>query len=80
MSLYNMVFGNSGQAPLVFALLGLHQGDFGRYRDSWIELPEGWKLLDVARDTVDTSERWYAAIDAIKTATPPNGVDPKSEG
>jgi hypothetical protein len=42
MGLYNMVFGTSRQAPLVLALLEQVPGDFGRFRDAWIEkAPDG---------------------------------------
>lgn len=37
MSLYNMVHGQSPQAPLVLALLGLTLLDVGRFRDAWFE-------------------------------------------
>jgi hypothetical protein len=42
MGLYNMVFGNNPQAPLVLALLGLSPSDVGRFRDAWFEkTPDG---------------------------------------
>ena len=44
MSLYNMVFGNSAQAPLVLALLDKPGGYFGRFRDAWIEQCEDGSL------------------------------------
>jgi hypothetical protein len=36
MSLYNLLFGVSNQAPLVLNLLGKTEGDFGRFRDAYI--------------------------------------------
>jgi len=37
MSLYNMVHGTNRDAPLVLALLDREPGDFGRFRDAWVE-------------------------------------------
>ena len=36
MAMYNLMFGQSTAADLVLATLGLSQGDFGRFRDVWI--------------------------------------------
>ena len=44
MSLYNLVHGNSAQAPLVIYLLGKDAGYFGRFRDAWVEKREDGAL------------------------------------
>lgn len=36
MSLYNMLFGVSNQAPIVLKLLGKTEADFGRFRNAYI--------------------------------------------
>ena len=37
MSLYNMLFGNNPSANEILSLLGKTQGDFGRYRNVYVE-------------------------------------------
>ncbi len=37
MSMYNMVLGHDPRAPLVLALLGLEEQDFGRIRDGYVQ-------------------------------------------
>ena len=44
MGLYNMVFGNSKQAPLVLMLLDRTAGDFGRFRGAWVEKNDAGEL------------------------------------
>lgn len=63
MSMYNMVFGVSGAAPLLLGALGLTEEQCGRFRDCY--LTEAGEIAVYTRNGGGNREAYQDVIDAL---------------
>lgn len=66
MSLYNMMFGRNPSAPLLLGMLGLTDGEVGRFRDAWLEHADaGFVIVIHTRNGGGNREDYQCVFDVL---------------